>query len=500
MKLQIDKIRKNKNTYILFSFLFFVFMMMFRLLHSAPWGDEWVEYTISKTAIRTGEMYKNIITTFQPPLYNFIMHFWLKISQTILWFRLFNMFIGFFAGIFLFLTLRKLYNDKVAAVTLTVLAICYQWVYCMQECSEYALMLMCIFGALFFYVSCNEKFNYFKMGMVIIFSVLAIYSQYGAVFVVLPLLVVFYFTVVLDKTEVIKKKIIITLSYIGSLIVFAWPLYYYFLSKQLEHNEIAENTVVFTGDLLKDIPFVLGRIIGYFFRVNSGEIWPFVLSAVSVMVIAAALVLCFNKQINWTKRSLIIMLLLGYIVHYLLVQLQVYAMVHPGKSAGFYARYSYFYIPLLCITLPVLIMENKTALLSCAMWKKSAIYMLVSCVFVVSFVGVIKNWSKALDDQFAEIWLENEGWNDVTYLYGINYGFYHYIEQSENYDETYLDNVSTSVDNENLPESFWAWRTNWGGGGWQTTIDKATELGYDVIIYNDSGDKGQLAYCVLKAE
>jgi len=40
-------------------------------------------------------------------LYNFIIHFWLKISTSILWFRLFNVFIGFGSGIFLFLILKK---------------------------------------------------------------------------------------------------------------------------------------------------------------------------------------------------------------------------------------------------------------------------------------------------------------------------------------------------------------------------------------------------------
>ena len=143
-------------------------------------------------------------------------------------------------------------------------------------------------------------------------------------------------------------------------------------------------------------------------------------------------------------------------------------------------------------------MENKEVILSCEKWKKCTVYLLVACISAVSFFGVVKNWNKAYDDQFAEIWLENEGWKDTTYIYGIKYGFYYYIKDSENYQESYLVNVTTKVDNENLPESFWAWRTNWGGDGWKITIDKARELGYEVTIYNDSGYAGQLAYCTLK--
>ena len=103
MIVKIRNIVKDKKVYIMFCFIFFLFMMALNLLHSAPWGDEWVEYYYSQTAIRTGDLYNRIIGTFQPPLYNFLMHFWLKMDQTILWFRLFNVFIGCVAGLFLLL-------------------------------------------------------------------------------------------------------------------------------------------------------------------------------------------------------------------------------------------------------------------------------------------------------------------------------------------------------------------------------------------------------------
>ena len=39
---------KNRKTYIVFCAAIFLFMMVFNLLHSAPWGDEWVEYYYSQ--------------------------------------------------------------------------------------------------------------------------------------------------------------------------------------------------------------------------------------------------------------------------------------------------------------------------------------------------------------------------------------------------------------------------------------------------------------------
>lgn len=46
---------------------FFVFMMVYNLMHSALWYDEWVEYYISSAEIKNGTMYKMMIKTLQPP-------------------------------------------------------------------------------------------------------------------------------------------------------------------------------------------------------------------------------------------------------------------------------------------------------------------------------------------------------------------------------------------------------------------------------------------------
>lgn len=499
INLQIMELYKNKKMHIAFSAAIFLFMMVYNLLHSAPWGDEWHEYYYSQESIKTGELYNCIIKTFQPPLYNFLMHFWLKVNQSIFWFRFFNVLVGCIAGVFLFKAIKQLYNDTVACVAIVGLAICMQWVYCIQECSEYALMLGCLCGALYFYLLCDSKFTYLRMALFIFASVLAIYSQYGAVFIALPLLFLFYVNIVFNKTEMIKRKIILTISYAASLMVFALPLYVFFLSKQLEHNGISENTVSFSGKLLQDIPFTLGTILGYFFGVNSGSIWPIILSIMSVVFLACCVILCVRKNVPWCKKSLVLVLLIGYVLHYLLVQLHIYAMVHPGQSAGFYTRYSYFYLPLLAVVLPVLILESKDFLIQGAEWKKYVAYVMVGCVASVSMFTTLENWNKALDDQFAQIWLENEGWKDVTYLYGITEGFYYYIEKADGYNDTYVNKVTTTVDNENLPECFWAWRTNRDGDGWKTTIDSAKEQGYNVTIYRDEGYSGQLAYCTLKA-
>ena len=473
-------------------------MMVFNLMHSALWADEWVEYYYSQKSIRTGDIFRAIVSTFQPPLYNLVMHFWLKISQSLLWFRLFNVVIGFIAGIFIYKTIRILYTKRAAIISVFILATCYQWVYCIQECSEYSLMLACLFASIYFYVSCSVKFDYFPFFGFILFSVLAIYSQYGSVFVTIPLLALFFFKTVFDKQAQPRRKLFVLGSYVISLVIFALPLYLLFLKKQMENNAITGNTVDFSSDVIKDFPFVFGQITGYLFNANNGEIWPAVFSVISIIILALCLFIVADRKVEWQRKSIIIALLSGYTLHFFLVQMHIYAMVHPGESAGFFARYSYFYIPLCAVAFPIIIAESRRKTTALTSWKQYAAAVLAAWVLIVSFVGIMKNWHKSYDNVFIKTWAENEGWKEPTYLFGVKYGFYYYVERLENYEESFLDNVSESVDEDNLPDRFWAWRINWGGSGWKTTIDKARSLGYEVKMYGDHGYQGQLAYCELK--
>lgn len=335
------------------------------------------------------------------------------------------------------------------------------------------------------------------MACFIVCNVLAIYSQYGAVFISLPLLLLFFAGNILNKDVEKKRKMRITFSYFISLIVFAVPLYIFFLRQQMENNQISSHTVKLTPELLMDFPFIMGRLLGFFYHVNSGNVWPVVLCLLSIVFITAFVFVLVNKR-DWIKNSLIIALGMGYTIHYLLVQLHIYAMVHPNVSSGFFCRYSYFYIPIISIALPILVMEFDSIIKDKESFGLYRYFIEVTGIICVgiSFFFTIRNWNKTLDDQFALIWMEHEGWKDVTYVYGWSYyGFDYYVSHSDGYQDGYLDKVSRIVDNDNLPTKFWAWRSNWSGDGWQETIDAARALGYEVIVYYDYGDPGQLAYC-----
>ena len=96
----------TKKEYLTTSFVFILFILIgcYKLTNSSLWYDETIEYWYSKIMIGTlpnniykGElsnMYQRIVTTYQPPLYNFLMYFWLKLGDGEWWFRFSGVILG----------------------------------------------------------------------------------------------------------------------------------------------------------------------------------------------------------------------------------------------------------------------------------------------------------------------------------------------------------------------------------------------------------------------
>ena len=486
-------------------FAFFIFTMVFKLTHSSLWYDEWVEYHVSQASILSGDLYNGIISTFQPPLYNFLMHFWLKVDDSILWFRLFNVFIGLLSGIFLYLTLKKICHWKVACIAVASLGASYQWVYCIQECSEYAIMLFFLFFAIYEYILCIDKFSFPKMWLFILTCIGAVYSQYGAGFVVVPLLVLFFYKTVLCKEYSSKTKRMVIVSYVVSFVFFALPLFFFFARQQIAHNAIGDNTVPISLDMLIRLPSAIGNIIGYFFNLHSENSRKILWGLFGILLSFFSLCILLKKNTEWVKKSIILVLWATYAIHFLLTELHIYAMIHPGQSLGFLSRYSYFYFPIFFVSVPVLFYEmNRQGGL---MIRKSILMLCGAgclCLFL-SLYSLLGNWYKAKDNIYAKIWEENQGWKEPTYVLGsAKYAFDYYIPRFENETEEMYEQVvftsdaTVKDDLKQLPDRFWLWRSNYFGDTWQSIVEKANNEGYEVTVFDNSGLSGSLAFCTMK--
>jgi len=127
-----------------------------------------------------------------------------------------------------------------------------------------------------------------------------------------------------------------------------------------------------------------------------------------------------------------------------------------------------------------------------------------ACIFLcaatvcASYPKIMKNWNKAYDDQFAEIWVNRKGYQDVTYLIGAApYGFRHYVPMVSGYDPTYLDRAILYNPDVlcNFPEVFWLWGTSWSEEDFAEASNSAEAQGYTIEVIMDKGRAGRLVKC-----
>lgn len=501
----VDKKNFSKCAEFLMFFLsmgFLAFMMGYNLMHSALWYDEWVEYYISSAGIKDGSMYKMIIKTLQPPLYNFIMHFWLKINSSLFWFRMFNVILGVLSGFVLYKTLKRLFNFCVASISLIVFGCTYQWIYCVQECSEYCLMLFFLFLMLFFYFEVSREYTFGNLIWFVLSCVGAIYSQYGSAFIVLPVLIAIYwkyFNWTNDKTKLLQ----VNLLYILCAILFAFPLYIFYLKKQIG-NEVGTGFLLNNLNIL-DFLTIPGNIIGYFLNCRAGKPWMNFWTIISILLLVGSVYISCNRNTEKEQKKFVVLTFIAYILHYILVKLQIYAVSTTGNSAGFYCRYSYFYLPLFCILVPILIMGLLDHTLVFGHNLKVAVFIVIGMCSMGVFLSVnttLNNWNKTYDDEFAKVWIDSKGWNVDTFLVAhADYGFDYYIggnvEINSKVDSNKIHRLSNSdyAELTEYPEAFWVWSTNdWDGQVFDIIIENAKGQGYIINQIRDSGSKGQLCY------
>ena len=114
---------KNRDYFLLGSVLIlFILVTTYKLTNASLWFDETVEYWYSKVLVGTlpydstkVNMYQRITSTYQPPLYNILMYFWLRISDSVWWFRFFGVVMGFIGMIGLYKGVCKAIDNSALA-------------------------------------------------------------------------------------------------------------------------------------------------------------------------------------------------------------------------------------------------------------------------------------------------------------------------------------------------------------------------------------------------
>ena len=169
------------------AFAVFLFVALHRLTHSSLWLDEAIEFWYSRVmtgtlpfengAQTTYNMLQRINATFQPPLYNVLMFFWLQVSDSEWWFRFSGVVLGLVGMIGLYCTVMRISSSRfLSAGCVLAASFMPRLVYYWQECAEYPLMLACLFWAAYFWVDLLRKPARRNIIGLTVLSVLSVYS------------------------------------------------------------------------------------------------------------------------------------------------------------------------------------------------------------------------------------------------------------------------------------------------------------------------------------
>ena len=172
---------------VLFVFIFCTLCMGLQITHSPLWGDEIVEFFFSQKSIITGDLFRAVRGTLQPPLFNVLMHFWLMINTSTLWFRCFNLLVGIITIIFIYKTVLLISDGKwfYSCIAILIHSSMYQYVYCVQEASEYALMILFCILAIYYFLRIEAECSLADEIVFVLFCVCAMFCQYGAAFAII---------------------------------------------------------------------------------------------------------------------------------------------------------------------------------------------------------------------------------------------------------------------------------------------------------------------------
>lgn len=191
--------------------------------------DEAMEYLISSA--RYSEMNPLIRSTFQPPLYNYIMHLWLGISDSVVWFKFFNL-ACYSLGT---LAIIKIMECLQANKFVTVLAILCQCgfsglIYYSQICGEYVLAFVSIYWMIYAALRMVREPNWKSIILYMFMATIGIYAQYGVAFAIIGTAATagVYFLLRKDYKSILK----LAASGLVSIIFFVLPLYFFFVRVQ----------------------------------------------------------------------------------------------------------------------------------------------------------------------------------------------------------------------------------------------------------------------------
>lgn len=412
----------------------FILFVSHKLFADSIRYDEAVEWYVSKSNFNN--MYNLIISTFQPPLYNVVMHFWLLVNDSSEWFRIFNIVCEVLGGIALYKSVKVITHEKVwGYITLAISLCCCSLLYYNQICGEYPLVLCCIAWCIYFFVNCMDHFNPKDLLLWVFFCVLSMYTQYGAFIPIVSMAIVLFLALLQDKNWRMLKQFMIYCSV--AAVIAGGFLIKFFLIIQMQHQEAATGLELSIDRLIKE-PFEALQFLIYAFSTRH-HYRNVVMGALLTFVVFCMLLSkkegisgFWNRKLTWH--------FVACIITWFIYCLSTWTGIYGYGVFG--SRHTIICLPFLIYTATVAIWIFYSLLMSCELNNmlknvcKCSLLVVLSINIYNSYEYIDNHWSYEQDDRAYEIWCDNVNEKTATYVYWYctpQFMYYHGISADNFY-------------------------------------------------------------------
>lgn len=463
----LKKLQKKEYLVLAGVLLVYLLMALYKLTDTPLWYDEMIEFYYSKYL--TGQirgvslcsnLYERLQTnSFQPPLYNLIMHVWLLFGESEWWFRFSGVLFGLFGMLGLYACVKQFAGWQAAALSVFVSSFVYEWMYYVKEAAEYNMMIMLLYWLLYFYFRTFRNLTLKNIGWFTAISVVLLYTQYGAVLGILPLAVSLLIRAWKQEGKKLGGRIALIYGITGAAA--GLPLYFFLFRIQLQMNQsVNYYTVAFEkNNIFYDFFKMLLTTAQWLFTESKTRFGlPFAL-ALPVVILIAVLSVRFRK--NSEFNFFLVSCIAVWVIYYAVVRSGIYAYGDFGN------RYSLFLLPIWTVLIVYLAYEAFALIRMLTFpWKKLAfrgalgIFLAVQlgyCAYGFYRISIfdVKSDTRSV----VRIWYDLEGYETPTYVvFGEAPSFTYYLTHDSRFREEYWDNIVfeyENVENDYDPEEYW---------------------------------------------
>lgn len=500
------------------AFLYYVIMALYKLTEAPIWQDEAMEFYCSlpvKGEIRGVTKYATMYERMayiqqQPPLYNWVMSLWLRVDEGEWWFRFSNVVFGFVAALGLYFVLKRLCDRYMAALGVVIYSSIYILMYYIKEASEYSMLIMFLFWLTYVYLLLCEKLTAKRILAFTALCAAAVFTQYGAVFAVVPLGVG---VLIMDAARKDWKSFRISIgAFAAAAAAGGFVLVYFFIIPQSSNlvstlfsggEIIIEKGSIF-GDFLNSLMCVF-RWCAIDFDRDWERMGTFL--CVGMVVIAVIILYVTVRTDKKAFKNFVYCNIAIYLLYYIVTKLNIYAYGWYGN------RYNMFLFPLWLVIISVSLYEfvrllrhsSNSVLAKSAGAVKAGMILLSILYCLYGDYRISNHWWKMDLRTVVSQWYADDGYDTPTLLdFHQRYAFVYYFTHNGQYDEAQWENIvyndvvetySTndpevwkqylhSVYGDRLPDELYLVT-----GQWNAFVDTFEELGYHVEAVVDGTAK-----------